>query len=156
MTAKIQGVDPKRSSLMARVKQKNTGPEMQVRRALHRLGYRFRLHRKDLPGRPDIVLSRYRTVIFVHGCFWHRHPACSLASSPKTRAEFWQAKFDANVARDAAVEKTLTDAGWTVIVIWGCETRDSAKLAVRLEKISSGFAITHVAFRPPNRGQMCP
>lgn len=113
---------------MARVKQKDTGPEMRVRRALHRLGYRFRLHRADLPGRPDIVLPRYRIAILVHGCFWHRHPGCKLASSPKTRQEFWRAKFEANVARDSRNEITLEAMGWRPAVVWECETKDAFTL----------------------------
>ena len=102
---------------------------MIVRRALHALGFRFRLHRRDLPGSPDIVLPRHRSVIFVHGCFWHRHAGCRRTTMPKTRAAFWQAKFDANQARDAQVEDALRRAGWWVHVIWECETTTSAALA---------------------------
>lgn len=126
-------VTSERSRLMARVKGKDTKPELLVRRALHRLGYRFRLHRGDLPGRPDIVLPRYRTAIFVHGCFWHRHPGCSRASTPKTRVEFWQNKFDANVARDRRNVDSLGEAGWQVLTIWECETRRMEDLAARLK-----------------------
>ncbi|USU08915.1 DNA mismatch endonuclease Vsr [Sphingomonadaceae bacterium OTU29MARTA1] len=118
---------------MARVGQKNTKPEVLVRRALHGLGYRFRLHRGDLPGRPDIVLPKYKTVIFVHGCFWHRHPGCPKASTPKTRAEFWQDKFAANIARDDRNETALRAEGWHVLIVWECETRDSVKLGAQLQ-----------------------
>ncbi|WP_242415542.1 very short patch repair endonuclease [Sphingomonas panni] len=125
-------VDPARSELMRRVKGKDTKPELVVRRLLHKLGYRFRLHRKDLPGRPDIVLPKFRTAIFVHGCFWHRHPGCRKASTPKTRADFWQAKFDANVARDERNVADLSSAGWMVVTVWECETKSIDDLRVQL------------------------
>ena len=115
---------------MARIKGKNTKPELIVRRILHALGYRFRLHRGDFPGRPDIVLPKYRTAIFVHGCFWHRHSECSKASMPKTRTEFWQDKFAMNVARDQRNVEALKAAGWHVLIVWECETK-------RVEAISS-------------------
>ncbi|WP_281376738.1 very short patch repair endonuclease [Rhizorhapis suberifaciens] len=121
-------VSPQRSALMSRVGPKDTKPEMLVRRTLHRLGYRFRLHQADLHGRPDIVLPRYRTVIFVHGCFWHRHPGCSKASTPKTREDFWQDKFATNIARDRRNEDALRADGWQVLVVWECETRNPVKL----------------------------
>lgn len=123
---------PERSSLMARVKGKNTKPELLVRKELHRLGYRFRLHRRDLPGRPDIVLPKYKTAIFVHGCFWHRHPGCSKASTPKTRVDFWQDKFTTNMARDRRNEDALRSDGWQVLVVWECETKRIDELATRL------------------------
>lgn len=94
---------------------------MAVRRAAHRLGYRFRLHRRSLPGRPDLVFPSRRAAIFVHGCFWHRHGGCRKASTPKTRVEFWEAKFARNVERDAEVQQRLRAAGWRVLVIWECE-----------------------------------
>lgn len=118
---------------MARVGSKNTKPEMLVRSVLHRLGYRFRLHRGGLPGRPDIVLPKYKTAIFVHGCFWHRHPDCSKASTPKTRVDFWQDKFDANVARDRRNEDALRSDGWQVVIVWECETKKVEALADRLD-----------------------
>lgn len=117
---------------MSRVKGKHTGPEMIVRRAAHALGLRFRLHRKDLPGRPDLVFPRHKVALFVHGCFWHRHPGCRLASTPKSRIEYWQAKFDTNVARDVAAEQALRDAGWRVVTVWECETRKEDSLRMRL------------------------
>lgn len=110
-----------RSALMGRIRGADTGPEMAVRRAAHRLGYRFRLHRRSLPGRPDLVFPSRRAAIFVHGCFWHRHEGCRKASSPKTRVEFWEAKFARNVERDAEVQQRLRAAGWRVLVIWECE-----------------------------------
>jgi DNA mismatch endonuclease (patch repair protein) len=123
---------------MRAVPRKNTKPEMIVRSTLHRLGYRFRLHRPDLRGTPDIVLPRFRLAIFVHGCFWHRHPNCRLASSPGTRVEFWQAKFERNIQRDAAAERTLRDLAWDVLILWECETRDldalRAKLSSEIER----------------------
>lgn len=120
---------------MSRVKGMHTGPEMIVRRAAHALGLRFRLHRKDLPGRPDMVFPRHKVALFVHGCFWHRHPGCRLASMPKSRSEYWQAKFDTNVARDAVAEQALQDAGWRVVTVWECETRKQVSLLSILSKI---------------------
>jgi DNA mismatch endonuclease (patch repair protein) len=123
---------------MARVGQKNTKPEMIARRALHRLGFRFRLHRSDLPGSPDIVLPKYRTAIFVHGCFWHRHPGCRKATTPKTRREFWVRKFEQNVSRDRRNENDLRSAGWEVLTVWECETRDIVRLRHQLETWRDG------------------
>ena len=109
--------------MMAGIRGSNTSPEMKVRRLLHRYGFRYRLHQKNLPGRPDLVLSRYRVCIFVHGCFWHRHPGCRYATTPATRKEFWQSKFDQNVARDTRNKETLLAAGWRVIELWECGIR---------------------------------
>nr|WP_284392921.1 very short patch repair endonuclease [Devosia yakushimensis] len=122
------GVTAARSKNMRAVKGKDTQPELLVRRALRRLGYRFRLHRKDLPGRPDIVLPRLHLAIFVHGCFWHRHEGCPRTSTPKTRADFWQQKFEANVARDRRTELALRELGWRVLIIWECEIRTPLSL----------------------------
>jgi DNA mismatch endonuclease (patch repair protein) len=105
---------------------------MIVRRMLHALGRRFRLHRRELPGTPDIVLPSARKAIFVHGCFWHRHEGCRKATTPKTRVEYWQEKFDRNVERDQRKERQLRDAGWDVLTIWECETRERADLARKL------------------------
>jgi DNA mismatch endonuclease (patch repair protein) len=127
-------VDPIRSDMMRAVRRENTKPEMQARRVAHSLGLRFRLHRRDLPGTPDLVFPKLHTVIFVHGCFWHRHLACAKASTPKTRTEFWQAKFGSNVARDARVATELRDRGWRVIVLWECETTNPVQLRRRLRK----------------------
>lgn len=137
MADKLPGERPseERSAIMRAVPQKNSKPEMIVRRALHHLGYRFRLHRRDLPGTPDIVLPRHRVAIFVHGCFWHRHPGCRLASTPRTRTEFWQSKFDRNVERDTMATQALQKLGWRVLVIWECETRDIARLTDMLAQV---------------------
>ena len=119
---------------MGRIRGKNTGPELAVRRLAHRMGYRFRLHRRELPGRPDIVFASYRKVVLVHGCFWHRHPGCRFAYVPKSNAEFWHEKFDSNVERDARTLGQLTDLGWRSLVVWECETDDRSGLAGRLSE----------------------
>ena len=123
----------KRSEIMSRIRGRGTKPEIIVRRIAHRLGYRFRLHRKDLPGRPDMVFPRHRVVIMVHGCFWHRHPGCKHASTPKTRESFWKNKLEDNVARDGRNESALRELGWRVMVIWECETKDREAVADRIE-----------------------
>ena len=117
-------VSEQRSRNMSAIKSKNTKPEIAVRKLLHSMGYRFRLHRKDLPGSPDIVLPKYKTVIFVHGCFWHRHENCKYASTPKTRQEFWEAKFRENINRDKLNQENLSSKGWKIIVVWECEIND--------------------------------
>lgn len=116
-----------RSRMMGRIRSRDTQPEMAVRRYLHAAGLRFRLQAK-LPGRPDLALPRHKAVIFVHGCFWHQHPGCSYAYTPATRPDFWQAKFSANRARDRRTEQQLAELGWTVFVIWECQTRDELAL----------------------------
>lgn len=113
----------KRSEIMRAVKGKNTKPEMIVRSAAHRLGLRFRLHDQSLPGKPDLVLARWKTVIFVNGCYWHRHHSCRKATTPKSNTEFWQAKFACNQARDRRNRRQLVAAGWRVLTIWQCEAR---------------------------------
>jgi DNA mismatch endonuclease, patch repair protein len=118
----------RRSRLMSRVRSKNTKPELAVRRLMHSMGYRFRLHRRDLPGCPDLILPAYRTALFVHGCFWHRHSRCRKASKPSTHVDFWAKKFQANVTRDRRNRDRLRRAGWRVIVIWECQTRHEDKL----------------------------
>jgi DNA mismatch endonuclease (patch repair protein) len=122
-----------RSRNMAAIKGGDTKPELRVRSLLHALGYRYRLHRKDLPGRPDIVLSKYRTVIFVHGCFWHCHDCRYGRVTPATRAEFWAAKRAGNVERDRKKREELEKAGWRVEIVWECDTRDKDKLRALLE-----------------------
>ena len=117
---------------MAAIRGKDTKPEILVRRRLHRLGYHYRLHRKDLPGRPDIVLAARRKIIEIRGCYWHRHAGCRLVTTPLTRKEFWQKKFDRNVERDARNITKLEAAGWDVLVIWECET-SAPDLEVRLQ-----------------------
>ena len=121
-----------RRKIMQSVKSKDTGPEMLVRRILHRLGYRFRLHRKDLPGRPDIVLPRHRKVILVHGCFWHAH-GCAKGRPPKSRKDYWLPKLQENVRRDRTKLEHLEALGWQVMVVWQCETKDVEVLAARLK-----------------------
>lgn len=125
------GVSPERRRNMQAVRSSDTKPEMAVRKLLHRLGYRFRLRRSDLPGKPDIVLPRYRLAVFVHGCFWHRHN-CRRATTPKTRTEFWEAKLSKNVARDARVMDALHELGWLTVVIWQCEIRDHQLISDRI------------------------
>lgn len=122
-----------RSWNMSRIRSRDTTPERIVRSILHRMGYRFRLHSKSLPGRPDVVLSRYKTVLFVHGCFWHRHPRCPFAYTPKSRKKFWAEKFNSNVARDRRVARTILALGWRVLVVWECELRDVQAVSRRLE-----------------------
>lgn len=122
---------------MSRVRGKHTSPEIRVRRAAHALGLRFRLHRRDLPGRPDLVFPKHRVALFVHGCFWHRHPGCSKASTPKSHTDFWQGKFDTNVARDKHVSSELVAAGWRVMTIWECETKSADSIARTLAAVSS-------------------
>ena len=120
---------------MSRIKGGDTGPELVVRSILHRIGYRFSLHRKDLAGRPDIVLRKYQTVVFVHGCFWHRHKGCKDATMPKTRRAFWRKKLEGNVARDKVKQSALRALGWRVIVVWECETSETRDLRNRLQRI---------------------
>ncbi len=117
-------VDPAtRSKIMASIRGKNTKPELQVRRGLHQLGVRFRLHRRDLPGSPDLVFPKYRVALFVHGCFWHRHDSCRLAYTPSANGQEWGEKFKANVARDRRQIALLQETGWRVFVIWECALR---------------------------------
>lgn len=124
---------PERSALMSRVGQKNTKPELIVRRLLHGLGYRYRLHRKDLPGTPDICFPSRKKVIFVHGCFWHRHEGCRRTTTPKTRTSFWKNKFRENIARDRLKVDALQKLGWSVLTVWECETEnEKSELADRL------------------------
>lgn len=125
----------KRSAVMARIKGRDTAPERAVRSMLHGLGYRFRLHRSDLPGKPDIVLPRYRTLIFVHGCFWHRHRDCRFAYLPATRRSFWQKKFDQNISRDRNALRQLKKRGWRVVVVWECQLRSLRRVSNRLSTI---------------------
>ena len=124
-----------RSRTMAAIRGKNTTPELIVRKALHAMGLRFRLHAQKLPGKPDIVLPKYRAAVLVHGCFWHRHGGCRFATTPATRADFWQSKFRATVERDLRQVRNLTAMGWTPHIIWECETADEACLARLVEAI---------------------
>jgi len=117
-----------RSKMMSGIRSKNTKPEIQVRSMLHKMGYRFRIHKKDLPGKPDIVLPKYKTIIFVHGCFWHRHQNCRFAYMPKSRINFWMTKFENNVRRDIKIREELENMNWKVIIIWECQTNVPNKL----------------------------
>ena len=122
----------RRSAMMAHIRGRNTGPELAVRRIAHRMGLRFRLHRKDLPGRPDLVFPKHQLAVFVHGCFWHRHEGCKYAYTPKSRIAFWTEKFAANVARDGRQEAALKALDWRVLVIWECETGDEVAVERKL------------------------
>ena len=126
----------KRSKIMAAIHSKDTKPELIVRRYLHACGFRYRLHHKRLPGHPDIVLRKYRTCIFINGCFWHRCPSCNLPL-PKSNTEFWKEKFDRNVARDEEKTRALEALGWTVITIWECELKDPEAVKRRLSSLLS-------------------
>lgn len=124
-----------RSKRMALVRGRDTKPEMRVRRLVHALGYRYRLHRSELPGKPDLVFGPRRKIIFVHGCFWHRHPdpTCKLARLPKTRQDFWLPKLEGNRARDESNNAMLTEMGWDVLEIWECETADMEALTTKIK-----------------------
>lgn len=124
-----------RSWNMSRIKGRDTKPELLVRSVLHRLGYRFRLHSKNLPGRPDVVLARHRIVVFVHGCFWHRHPHCRYAYTPRSNVSFWTTKFEQNVARDSETYRALRKEGWRVVVVWECQAKDAKSVIARLKEI---------------------
>jgi len=128
-----------RSWNMSRIRSKNTKPELIVRSLLHRMGYRFRLHKKDMPGKPDIVLSKYKMVIFVHGCFWHRHKECKegkyFPKDPKQGVEFLRDKFEMTVQRDKKNRRLLNDMGWAVNVIWQCQTKNKSILEKQINKI---------------------
>jgi DNA mismatch endonuclease (patch repair protein) len=126
-----------RSRIMSSVKQRHTKPEMVVRSLLHRLGYRFRLHQKDLPGSPDIILPKYRTAIFVHGCFWHQHGNCGKSRRPSSNQEYWNKKLDENISRDKRKEGELSQLGWRVVIVWQCETSQVESLSEKLKKLLS-------------------
>lgn len=128
-------VNPVRRRIMQAVRGANTKPERRVRSALFVRGYRFRKNVRKLPGTPDIVFEARRIAIFVHGCFWHRHSHCRYATSPRTRREFWQTKFDQNVARDAENRRALEKAGWTVLEVWGCQVKSGIYLGALLARL---------------------
>lgn len=131
-------VDSKtRAQMMSGIRGKNTKPEIALRTALHGRGFRYRLHGRDVPGHPDLVLPRYRAVVFVHGCFWHRHDACRYATSPATRPDFWQAKFDANMRRDRDVQELLSNQGWRVATVWECALRRREHVAATADLLAS-------------------
>ena len=127
-----------RSRIMSRIGSKDTKPEKNVRSLLHRMGYRFRLHRKSLPGCPDVVFPKSKKAIFIHGCFWHGHMSCKRAGIPKTRTAYWFNKISANVERDDRNRKAITDLGWQVLVIWQCEVKKLDRLEERLKVFLSG------------------
>lgn len=131
----LTGPDLLRQRIMRAVKQANTSPEMIVRRALFGQGYRYRVHAKNLPGTPDIVFPRRRIAVFVHGCFWHRHAGCRLATTPKTRAAFWNSKFRRNQERDATVRQSLEAAGWKVVEVWECDVKTGTFISPLIEAL---------------------
>ena len=139
-----------RSWNMARIRSKDTKPEKTVRSTLHAMGYRFRLHVKSLPGTPDIVLPKYHTAIFVHGCFWHRHPDCKYAYTPKSRIDFWNQKFEQNVARHREVMMELQQLGWYSITVWECETKDTEKM---FRKLAANLSHHNEKDTAENRGK---
>ena len=128
-------VTAQRSYTMSRIRSKDTSPELRVRSLMHRAGYRYSLHVKTMPGAPDIVMRRYRTVVFVNGCFWHQHKGCRIASKPRTNTDYWQRKFKRTADRDRRVISELQQDGWTVLVIWECQTRNEDDLHNLLAKI---------------------
>ena len=142
----VDNVSPEtRRRMMRAVRGVNTKPEVIVRRLVHRLGFRFRLHRRDLPGTPDLVLPRLRVAMFVHGCFWHRHPGCKATTTPSSNVTFWMRKFDDNVARDDRNMDALARAGWNVHVVWECETKKPEALLKRLRDLLSHAHATRVS-----------
>lgn len=139
----------RRSWNMGRIRGANTKPELVVRSLLHREGFRFRLHQRVLPGKPDIVLKKYCAVVFVHGCFWHRHPGCKYAYTPKSRVQFWESKFAANVRRDATVLDQLRADGWRPFVVWECEIGDGTLFKRLARNIRSDPPSRRHRARPP-------
>jgi DNA mismatch endonuclease (patch repair protein) len=126
-----------RSRMMAGIRGKNTRPEQALRRALHARGFRFRLHSRKVHGRPDLVFPKHGAVVFVHGCFWHRHEGCRYTTTPSTRQVFWQTKFEKNVARDSAVRTTLLESGWRVATVWECSLRKPDRVVASVELLSA-------------------
>ncbi|WP_277563060.1 DNA mismatch endonuclease Vsr [Burkholderia sp. IO2] len=125
-----------RSKRMSLIRGRDTQPELALRRALHRLGLRFRLHGAGLPGKPDLVFPRYKTVVFVHGCFWHQHTGCSIATIPKSNTQFWMEKFKKNIDRDKRVSAQLNELGWKVLVAWECELSTRQKIELTGKRIA--------------------
>lgn len=150
----VDVVDPAtRSRMMAGIRGKDTRPELLIRRALHRAGFRFRVHDRRLPGAPDLILPKYRSAIFVHGCFWHRHDGCRYTTMPATRAQFWEQKFSRNIARDRENRAALNALGWRVLVVWECGVRhdpsDTIELVASWLADGSEGACDHLPARPP-------
>ena len=137
-----------RSAIMSKVRSKDTRPEIEVRKALHKAGYRFRVHRTDLPGKPDLILPRYRLALFVHGCFWHQH-GCKRTTIPATNREFWSKKFRRNLERDERVQRELNEAAWTTAVIWECQIKAGIS---RVLEILTGMAQPRRLVSPPKNG----
>ena len=126
-----------RSERMSKIRGRDTKPELVLRRLLHALGLRYRLHQRGLPGRPDLVFAKYKAVVFVHGCFWHRHPGCNIATTPKSNTPFWTSKFENNVARDRRDLEALRGLGWKVFVVWECELNSGVKARATSERLAS-------------------
>jgi DNA mismatch endonuclease (patch repair protein) len=135
-----------RSRMMSGIRSRDTKPELRVRRWLHARGLRYRLHDRRLPGTPDVVLAKYNTVIFVHGCFWHQHPGCRFAYRPSTRADFWGAKLSRNVSRDSSQQSALVAAGWRVLTIWECEVGDDRALEALVVEVKSALPTQPLLF----------
>ncbi len=132
---------PERRSLnMSKIRAKNTSPEMMVRRIVHSMGFRYRLHVRELPGKPDLVLPRLKKIIEIRGCFWHQHEGCVESHFPKSQIEYWRPKLTKNVERDRLNESKLTSNGWTILTIWECELRNSAQTRNRLQRFLNGCA----------------
>lgn len=141
-----------RSRIMAGIRGKDTKPELALRRSLHALGFRYRLHAAGFRGRPDLVLTKYRAAIFVHGCFWHRHPGCRYTTTPTTRPKFWAAKFEANIARDAAVRSELLEAGWRVGTVWACALRTETAVEAARDLVATWLHGTTLEFEVAEAG----
>ncbi|AYV45099.1 very short patch repair endonuclease [Caulobacter flavus] len=139
-----------RSERMSRIKSRDTKPELVLRSAMHRKGFRFRVNDTRLPGKPDIVFPKYRAAVFVHGCFWHRHPGCSIATTPKSNTAFWMEKFDRNVARDARSREALEASGWRVFTVWECDLKSSAKIAEAAARLAEQL----LASRPTGHAEV--
>ncbi len=150
MVTKAKTTDPQRSAVMRAVKSKDTAPEMVVRRLVHGLGYRYRLHRRDLPGNPDLVFPGPRKIVLVNGCFWHGHDCARGARQPKANSEYWKAKINCNVERDQRNFRALQKAGWQVLIIWECETK--ARDRERLMECLESFLSTRPPHNPDSRG----
>ena len=142
---------PQRSANMAAIRGRDTRPEIIVRRSLHAAGFRYRLHARNLPGRPDIVLPRHRAVILVHGCFWHQHPGCREAAKPKTREEFWREKFEGNSRRDARQIKALLAQHWRVLIVWECALRKASRRAASVASVIRWMGASPQHFQIPRR-----
>lgn len=134
----MAAVSPKsRSKIMASIRSKNTKPELAVRSALHRMGFRFRLHCSHLPGKPDMVLPKYKAIVWIHGCFWHGHSRCPIAKRPQTNVDYWRPKIDRNIARDRKNRGELKQRGWCNLVVWECETLNEQEFKRKMKSIKA-------------------